>query len=66
MGLTLRLGVRVGQPEWPIEVSLADRRQMRFPMLLGREAMSGRILVDPAASFLLGALDRAGDLYDTP
>lgn len=66
VGLTLRLGVRVGSPEWPIEVSLADRRTMRFPMLLGRGAMAGRLLVDPAASFRLGALDRAGDLYDSP
>ncbi len=37
-----------------IEVNLTSRRNMLFPMLLGRTAMAGRCLVDPAASFLLG------------
>jgi hypothetical protein len=64
VGLVLRLGVRVGSPEWPVEVTLADRQTMAFPMLLGREAMVGRVLVDPGASFRLGAVERAADLYD--
>ncbi len=60
----LRLGVRVGTPEWPVELTLADRRTMSFPMLLGREAMVGRVLVDPAASFRLGTVEHAADLYE--
>ncbi len=36
---------------WPIEITLADRRRMGFSMLLGREAMRGRFLVDPQRSF---------------
>jgi hypothetical protein len=28
--------------------------------------MAGRVVVDPGASFLLGTLDRASDLYDLP
>ncbi|HEX8386538.1 MAG TPA: RimK/LysX family protein [Rubricoccaceae bacterium] len=63
VGLTLRLGVRVGSPEWPVEVTLADRQLMAFPMLLGREAMVGRVLVDPGASFRLGTVERAAELY---
>ncbi len=42
-------------PAWPIEINLTQRRNMLFPMLLGRTALRGRCLVEPARSFLLGA-----------
>lgn len=39
---------------WPIELTLTDRTAMRYPMLLGRRAMSGRFVVDPSRKHLGG------------
>lgn len=61
---TLRLGVRADAPAWPIELTLADRAAMRFPMLLGRQAMAEKVLVEPGASFRLGPLTRPQDFYE--
>ncbi|BBD08084.1 ATP-dependent zinc protease [Desulfovibrio ferrophilus] len=36
---------------WPIELTLTNRDQMKFRMLLGRSAMSGQLLVDPQLSY---------------
>lgn len=39
---------------WPIELTLVRRDAMGFRMLLGREAVRRRFLVDPGRSFLGG------------
>ena len=39
---------------WPIELTLANRDQMGFRMLLGREAFRHRFLVDAGNSFFGG------------
>ncbi len=46
--------VRLGEIEEQIELTLTNRDSMKFRMLLGRKAMEGGFIVDPAASYLLG------------
>lgn len=40
--------------QWQIEMTLADRSEMGFRMLLGRQAMRGRLLIDPSRSYFGG------------
>jgi hypothetical protein len=46
--------VVLGGMKWPIELTLTNRKLMRFRMLLGRNAITGRLLIDPAKSYLTG------------
>jgi hypothetical protein len=45
----------LGELSWPIEISLAQRDEMGFRMLIGRTAIARRVLVDPGRSFLCRA-----------
>ena len=57
--------INIGGDLWAIEMTLTNRDSMGFRMLLGREAMSGRILVDPQQQYLLGqnTTENLKDLY---
>jgi len=44
----------LGGQEWPIHITLTDRSSMTYLMLLGRQAMQDRILVDPSLEYILG------------
>lgn len=47
--------IRIGDQQWTIEITLTDREDMMFRMLLGRSAMTGgNVSVNPAASYLSG------------
>ncbi|MDJ0808245.1 MAG: ATP-dependent zinc protease [Gammaproteobacteria bacterium] len=55
--------VRLGESEWVMEVTLTNRDSMLFRLLLGRTAMQGQILVDPAKSYLQGKKPALQGLY---
>jgi hypothetical protein len=46
--------VELAGQRWPIELTLSPRDAMGFRMLLGREAIRRRYLVDPGRSYLAG------------
>ena len=50
----IQTNINIGTEAWSVEMTLTNRDSMGFRMLLGREAMSGRILVDPEQKYLLG------------
>ena len=50
--------IRMGGREWPIEITLTSRDTMMFRMLLGRTAITGRMVVDPQKSYTAGKLSR--------
>jgi ribosomal protein S6--L-glutamate ligase len=43
--------VKMGDREWPIEVTLTNRDTMAYRMLLGRQAIKDDMFVDPTSSF---------------
>ncbi|PWG02303.1 ATP-dependent zinc protease [Sphingosinicella humi] len=49
--IVIETAARLGEIEWTIELTLASRDVMGFRMLLGREAIRRRFLIDPGRSF---------------
>jgi hypothetical protein len=51
----IRTPVRLNGREWPIEITLTNREDMVFRVLLGRRAIvDGGLVVDPSASYMAG------------
>ena len=50
----LRTRLLLAGQDYPVEINLTSRRNMLFPMLLGRTALARHFLVDPARSFRAG------------
>ncbi|MCP5504209.1 MAG: ATP-dependent zinc protease [Chlamydiales bacterium] len=43
----------LGGKQWEIEITLSDRDPLRFRMLLGREALASRVVIDPSKTLRL-------------
>lgn len=57
----VRTTLALGSQRYEVELTLTNRDQMGFRMLLGRTAMARHLLVDPGVSYLLG-----GDRHRPP
>lgn len=55
----IRTPITLGEETWEIEISLTNRDSMGYRMLIGREAMRDRVLIDPDSSFCLGRKSEA-------
>jgi hypothetical protein len=47
----IRAEISLDNRSWPIDLTLAPRDEMGFRMLLGREAVRGKFVVDPGRSY---------------
>ncbi|OIQ00144.1 MAG: hypothetical protein AUK35_03120 [Zetaproteobacteria bacterium CG2_30_46_52] len=54
----IRTQMQMGDLSYDIDLTLANRDSMGFRMLLGREAMNGRVIIDPGQTFCLGRISR--------
>jgi len=50
--LIIKTDLKIGAHRFRAEFSLADRSDMKFPILIGRMALRGRFLVDSGRSYL--------------
>lgn len=46
--------ITLGGLTWPIEITLADRDPLGFRMLLGRQAVRDRFIIDAGSSYVAG------------
>jgi len=49
---SFRTRLTIGTATWVVEITLSDRSEMRYPMLIGRTAIRGRYLVHAGRSNL--------------
>ncbi|MBI2168410.1 MAG: ATP-dependent zinc protease [Actinobacteria bacterium] len=54
--------IEVSGERWPIELTLTNRDAMGFRMLLGRQAIRGRFVVDAGRSYVTGRRNGLGKL----
>jgi len=44
----VKTNIRIFQKKYAIEISLSERGEMRFPILIGRRFLMGKFVVDPS------------------
>ena len=57
--IVIHTPITLGPDTWPIYITLTNRDNMMFRMLLGRSALQGRAVVDTNASYLMGKPPRS-------
>lgn len=59
--------ISLGDQTWTIELTLTNRDSMGYRMLLGREAMAGKLIVDPDEHFKFGIVtpEKLKEYYNT-
>lgn len=59
--------ISLGDQVWTIELTLTNRDSMGYRMLLGREAMAGKLIVDPDEHFKFGIVtpEKLKEYYNT-
>ena len=55
----IETSVQIGDRQWPVEITLTNRENMSYRMLLGRTAITDDIFVDPNSSFIQPKLSYA-------
>jgi len=51
--IVIRTRLQLGESSWPVDISLTNRDEMGFRLLLGRAALRRRVRIDPGRSFLI-------------
>jgi len=54
MRYVIETDFQIGEHHYRIDLTLTQRGDMRYPMLVGRKALASRLLIDPAQSYLHG------------
>ncbi len=52
--VVIKTSIGLGEKLWKIDLTLTNRDAMEFQLLIGRDALGRKFLVNPAATYLLG------------